>query len=403
MEKIRKSETRNNLISIPCSEKSFSPSCVSQEMAVGMAKHGGSEFNFDETHILLQSMSNLMDMEDQKLIEMRSLNKRESDVGSSGCKDMRVKSENNISSLALNSFSNDNSSQDFKCPSEKVGAHSASIPADFADTDVYGSDKLPHVEPNLQGTFNVFTPSDANFQKGTLKSEFQTGPYNKDVPRTMLKFPAGCELHEALGPAFLKWSNDSDWGACVNHDIKTAGMPNEISCSQLTSESRQEHLLEAVVSSVHLSNNDANSGLSFCTSIQSEIASGRNPETSIHTIRTNNSECYSLDQSSLIGEDKQPCLSSSGICGVISPKGFSSGGPSSCSEPFERSSGPTKNKKRARAGESCRPRPRDRQLIQDRIKELRELVPSGAKVSPSNPCFLISSLLIVCDYSNSFD
>ncbi|XP_058092586.1 transcription factor EMB1444-like [Magnolia sinica] len=39
------------------------------------------------------------------------------------------------------------------------------------------------------------------------------------------------------------------------------------------------------------------------------------------------------------------------------------------------------NRKRARPGESCRPRPRDRQLIQDRVKELREIVPNGSKCS----------------------
>lgn len=38
-------------------------------------------------------------------------------------------------------------------------------------------------------------------------------------------------------------------------------------------------------------------------------------------------------------------------------------------------------RKRARAGESMRPRPKDRQLIQDRVKELREIVPNGAKVN----------------------
>ncbi|NP_001339905.1 uncharacterized protein LOC100280243 [Zea mays] len=38
-------------------------------------------------------------------------------------------------------------------------------------------------------------------------------------------------------------------------------------------------------------------------------------------------------------------------------------------------------KRRARAGESTRPRPKDRQLIQDRVKELREIVPNGAKCS----------------------
>lgn len=41
----------------------------------------------------------------------------------------------------------------------------------------------------------------------------------------------------------------------------------------------------------------------------------------------------------------------------------------------------TTSKKRARTGENQRTRPRDRQLIQDRIKELRELVPNSEKSS----------------------
>ncbi|KAG8078575.1 hypothetical protein GUJ93_ZPchr0007g5023 [Zizania palustris] len=39
------------------------------------------------------------------------------------------------------------------------------------------------------------------------------------------------------------------------------------------------------------------------------------------------------------------------------------------------------NKKRTRQGESPKPRPKDRQMIQDRIKELREIVPNSAKCS----------------------
>ena len=39
-----------------------------------------------------------------------------------------------------------------------------------------------------------------------------------------------------------------------------------------------------------------------------------------------------------------------------------------------------KKKKRAKAGESRKPRPKDRQMIQDRIKELRGMIPNGAKV-----------------------
>ncbi|KAL6205217.1 hypothetical protein ACLB2K_022479 [Fragaria x ananassa] len=39
------------------------------------------------------------------------------------------------------------------------------------------------------------------------------------------------------------------------------------------------------------------------------------------------------------------------------------------------------NRKRLKPGENARPRPKDRQMIQDRVKELREIVPNGAKCS----------------------
>ncbi|KAJ8650197.1 hypothetical protein MRB53_003220 [Persea americana] len=48
----------------------------------------------------------------------------------------------------------------------------------------------------------------------------------------------------------------------------------------------------------------------------------------------------------------------------------------------KRSEEPVKlEKKRARPGQSTRPRPKDRQQIQDRVKELREIVPNGTKCS----------------------
>lgn len=50
------------------------------------------------------------------------------------------------------------------------------------------------------------------------------------------------------------------------------------------------------------------------------------------------------------------------------------------------------NRKRSRPGESPRPRPKDRQMIQDRIKELREIVPNGAKVM----CVLFLTFIYSC-------
>lgn len=58
---------------------------------------------------------------------------------------------------------------------------------------------------------------------------------------------------------------------------------------------------------------------------------------------------------------------------------INAGGASVC--PPKRAEEPAKPiRKRARPGESTRPRPKDRQLIQDRLKELRGIIPNGAKV-----------------------
>jgi hypothetical protein len=48
------------------------------------------------------------------------------------------------------------------------------------------------------------------------------------------------------------------------------------------------------------------------------------------------------------------------------------------------------NRKRLKPGENPRPRPKDRQMIQDRVKELREIVPNGAKVCT---CYAVLHLI----------
>lgn len=53
------------------------------------------------------------------------------------------------------------------------------------------------------------------------------------------------------------------------------------------------------------------------------------------------------------------------------------------------------NRKRLKPGENPRPRPKDRQMIQDRVKELREIVPNGAKVTFLSPFLLCNSPLLL--------
>ncbi|XP_052731317.1 transcription factor EMB1444 isoform X3 [Vigna angularis] len=380
-EKTMKHESLDNLMPFQGPGNNYSPHAVNQKMTVDVAKHEGPELYSDGNFILLQSMSNMMNVEQHKFLGMRPINERNFEWNSSGCDDTSVESGKKLSSFLHNLVTGNNGVNDLVCPSKIVGFDSVSFSSEFLDTAVCESDKFHYVDINQKGVLNWTRPSDAYSRQDTGKSKFQTEPCSKDTAYT-LKFPAGYELHEALGPSFLRGSKYFDWAVKAYQDVKAAEMSDELSCSQLTSESQPEHLLEAMVANICHSNNNVNSELSFSTTMQAAIASGSNPEGSIHTVHTINSESCSIDQPHIGREEKHYNLGSSGICGIMSPKGFSSTCPSSCSEQFERSSEPTKNsKKRARPGESCRPRPRDRQLIQDRIKELRELVPNGAKCS----------------------
>ncbi|WCJ28345.1 transcription factor-related [Euphorbia peplus] len=56
-------------------------------------------------------------------------------------------------------------------------------------------------------------------------------------------------------------------------------------------------------------------------------------------------------------------------------------GESDDTKPLKGCKTPNSSKRRAKPGNNQKPRPRDRQLIQDRVKELRELVPNSAKCS----------------------
>ncbi|XP_027362911.1 transcription factor EMB1444-like [Abrus precatorius] len=360
-EKTMKCETLDVSMPVQYCGKNYAPHAVYQEMAVDVAKNEGLELNSDESSILPQSMSNM--------------------TNNSSYKDTSLESEKKVSSFLHNLVMDNNNVDDLICPLEKFEVDSTSFPLDFLDPIICESDKLHYVDINQKGVSNVPKPSYANSLKSIEKLKFQTETCNKDTSYA-LKFPAGYELHEALGPTFLKRSKYFDCAALANQDVKTSELSDEISCSQLTSESCPEDLLEAMVANICHSNNNVNCELSFSTSLEATMASGRNLISSIHTLQNINAEDYAIDQHPHAREETHHSLSSPGICCVVSPKDFSSTCRSSCSEQFESFFKSTKNcKKRARPGESCRPRPRDRQLIQDRIKELRELVPNGAKCS----------------------
>ncbi|CAN4093324.1 unnamed protein product [Withania somnifera] len=193
---------------------------------------------------------------------------------------------------------------------------------------------------------------------------------------TPFRFCAGYELYEALGPVFHKGNSSKDREA-GNREERAVEMLEGIDInSLLISNTGNEHLLEAVIANVNRHDNECSSVKSFCKSVDSLLTTEITAEPCSSDIGTISSTCYSFDQETLNS------FSSSGTCSILSSRGFSSTSCSRGSGHFERPLEPVKmHKKRAKPGESCRPRPRDRQLIQDRIKELRELVPNGSKCS----------------------
>ncbi|XP_010469739.1 PREDICTED: transcription factor bHLH155 [Camelina sativa] len=191
---------------------------------------------------------------------------------------------------------------------------------------------------------------------------------------------AGSELLEAFGSSFKQTSTGQEELLKSEHR-STIRPTDDISHSQLTFDSGPENLLDAVVANVCQSDGNARddmlssrSGQSLLTNMEVAEPSGQKKHNVVNPVDS------TMNHLPFVEMDTQQ--NSSDICGAFSSIGFSSTYPSSSSDQFQTSLDiPKKNKKRAKPGESSRPRPRDRQLIQDRIKELRELVPNGSKCS----------------------
>lgn len=262
---------------------------------------------------------------------------------------------------------------------------SAERPCDYSCIMINNHQVPEYSTSGVAGSANLLQPVSENFRseqheqvhKEVLTGknfEFQKEINNIDMLKTSFEFPAGCELYEALGPAFNKQKIHHDSETRKTETESVLQMPAEGICSTnlSTTTSGSENLLEAVVANICHSGSDARGAKSFGKLAQSLLTTEKSVEPPSADMHTSGLACYLFDRSSLVEEDTLHSLTS---------HSFSSTSHSRCSEQLERSQEQAKtNKKRARAGENCRPRPRDRQLIQDRIKELRELVPNGSKV-----------------------
>ncbi|CAI9107668.1 OLC1v1007081C3 [Oldenlandia corymbosa var. corymbosa] len=228
-----------------------------------------------------------------------------------------------------------------------------------------------HIPGTSSAAFNV--------EGGTLSvPKLPSKHLHEDLSDTMhmpLRFCAGYELLEALGPAFQRQDSHCEWDAEKNETMMAVDVSEGVgNSSLLTVNTGSEYLLDAVIANVPRSDGNK-SEKPFC---KSELPSDpeKVAEPSSSDMGSITSAGYSFDRGALSS------FSSSVASGLNYSKGLSSTSSSRGSETLGRPQEPNKmQKKRAKPGESCRPRPRDRQLIQDRIKELRELVPNGSKCS----------------------
>ncbi|KDO68474.1 hypothetical protein CISIN_1g004499mg [Citrus sinensis] len=302
---------------------------------------------------ILHPKSNVINLDYQNQMGIHFISDGMSRVESSGWKDLGVISEQNGTPFSINSVIDSINLCSVALQAEKFVADRTYLASNPLEAVLGEQVKLECTDSCQNGMLHIPEISDIKFEKDLEKLQNQTELNHLDPSGMSLKFSAVSELHEALGPAFLRKDIYNDREPENTVDGETVGMPELTSSSHLMFDSGSENLLDAVVASVCNSGSDVKSERTFCRSMQS-----------------------------LLTTEKKPESSSQKVCGAVSSKGFSSTCPSTCSEQLDRSSEPAKNnKKRARTGENGRPRPRDRQLIQDRIKELRELVPNGSKCS----------------------
>lgn len=203
------------------------------------------------------------------------------------------------------------------------------------------------------------TIENVNWSNHTQFGEYTDGPLINDVGPP-LSFPKECELHKALGPAFMEPTDDSFQHLSIDENSKTnttvlynENVENVMgmkSCIQTSGESSLSNSFGQFASLTKRKNINENGGFEGESSVFNDHIV---PEF-FSNVKSHNDSC--------------------------SPSAISYEG----DEEEQKSKGPKPsivNKRRGKPGTKQKARPRDRQLIQDRLKDLRELVPDGAKCS----------------------
>ncbi|KAL3531783.1 hypothetical protein ACH5RR_005304 [Cinchona calisaya] len=204
-----------------------------------------------------------------------------------------------------------------------------------------------------------------------------------------LKFPTDCELHKALGHVLLNHA-DLDLSN-VSASASSVSKEDTIHINDPSAwglnKNKVENLLEAVVTNASCISDNSSSNRSLCaTSFKlssmkfgsSQVEEGASREEN-HVPLSCVTSAFSGDRNLAIASS--PSASSFGnvLNDLLEQQPQKTGNGPVCLTKVSKLT--EANKRRARSNDNQKPRPRDRQLIQDRLKELRELVPNGAKCS----------------------
>ncbi|GKV05894.1 hypothetical protein SLEP1_g17844 [Rubroshorea leprosula] len=206
---------------------------------------------------------------------------------------------------------------------------------------------------------------------------------------SFFSFPKHCELHKALGPAFQKQSNEylcdlSTLGEDAHSKATHRDLAGGIEPSSSIKGDDAEYLLQAVVANRYSGTEDTSSNES--SGVKSSIAStghkavtSRSPRSRMEVHPTHQAiSAFVSKAKNDFNAASSPSLNST-VSTLIDGEQLQNG--NHHTQPRKGTKPPNISKRRTRPADSQRPRPRDRQLIQDRVKELRDLVPNGAKCS----------------------
>lgn len=238
-----------------------------------------------------------------------------------------------------------------------------------------GSYNLGVIGESFSG-FNSYTAGGAAEQ---LFKFHNSEDISHNSVNNLFEFPVTCELHKALGSAFQRQTNEQLWDSSISIDdtCSSSGLQKDLFSSVnppwFSQGNDTENLLEASVVK-----DDTSSGLS--DGIRSCTTSSKQFSASCEQLKFEASEPMTWSHTSALPAKGKTSSSFTGMMNTLvdneqQDKVYTSTRP----KKEQKLSGT--NVRRPKPGNSPKLRPRDRQLIQDRVKELRELVPNGAKVS----------------------